>query len=561
MEIELPKPERVRCSRHVTAFTHLGDVFVYHDLYGFILKMSEDVLEFLEAFGEGASIEQLCQQYADRFEGASPKEFTDVFWEFCCLVDPEANEVEGVLRRYPVKSKWNVWHRDAAGNVTLITAWGERPVSSLALTDVETAVWDALDPEKPLHALTDDHDAQVIKQLMVKLVHNDVQAVKLSHFPFSFFKGRNDLQPPYLTSTMPFEKLERGERPHREALSEAAVVSPTSYYEHDIADADAQFDHQETTLSHLLREPHSAIGDRTYGEAVMDALAQRDVLPEGQVKVLEIGGGLGFFAHAVVKALEARDLEVDYTIIELSPTLAAKQRQRCEGLPVTVLERDILHAELEQDAYHLIFSNEMVGDLPALKLTRAQLEALQKDEADDAELREAGRLIRDYELPVDDAPDEFYLLTGALQMVEKLHTALTPGGLAFITEFGEYSQYPRLSTHLDHPELSIRWLWLEHVAKHHGLTSEYMFVIDLIDFDRELEGMASTRSYFRALAALFANHGITLKKLGYTRAMFDELIAGKLDADSFGDVYFDKIEDRLMGLVPHEFKALLLRRN
>ena len=47
----------------------------------------------------------------------------------------------------------------------------------------------------------------------------------------------------------------------------------------------------------------------------------------------------------------------------------------------------------------------------------------------------------------------------------------------------------------------------------------------------------------------------------YTREMFDALIAGKIDPDTFGDIYFDKIEDRLMGLVPHEFKALLVRRS
>jgi len=40
--------------------------------------------------------------------------------------------------------------------------------------------------------------------------------------------------------------------------------------------------------------------------------------------------------------------------------------------------------------------------------------------------------------------------------------------------------------------------------------------------------------------------------------MFEELtepIAGE-----FGDVRFSPIEDRLMGLVPHEFKALVVRR-
>lgn len=558
MEIELPKPDRVRRSRHISVFAQLGDVFVYHDLYGFILKMSPDVLEFLEAFGDGAEIAGVCDQFAGRFEGANPAQFVDVFWEFCCLVAPEADERAGIWRRYPVKSKWNVWHRADDGRLRIISAWGDRPVSSLELSAAESAVWDALDPNKDLGSLAEAHERDVIAGLVVKLVHNDVQALKLSHFPLSFYKGRTDLQPPYLTSTMPYAR-------HRPAgadtpLAQQAAVSPRHYYEHDIADADEQFDHQETTLSHLLRVPHAALGGRTYGQAVIDALGQRGGLPAGRARVLEIGGGLGFFARAVVESLQGRELAVDYTIVELSPALAAKQRERCAGLPVQVIERDVLEAELEAGSYDLIFANEMVGDLEAVKLTRGQLETLRAGSEVPAELTLAGRLIRDYELPLDDAPDEFYLLTGALQLVEKLASALAPGGTGFITEFGERSQYPRLSTHLDHPELSIHFGWLEHLARRLSMTSELVFVMDLIELDRSLEGLATTRSYFRALAALLAEHGITLQKIGYTRPMFDELLAGKLDPATFGEVYFDKIEDRLMGLVPHEFKALILKR-
>lgn len=556
MEIELAKPDRVRCSRHLSVFGHQGDVFVYHDLYGFILEMSADVLEFLEAFGDGAELAEVCKRFETRFEGASAAQFADVFWEFCCLVSEDGDEIARVLRRYPVKSKWTVWHRGDDDRITIISAWGDRPVSSVNLSEAETAVWDAMDPNTALEDLADDHDAELIKQLVIKLVHPDVQALKLSQFPFGFYKGRPDLQPPYLTSTMPYAPLARG---RDEALSQREHISPTEYYQHDIVDADAQFDHQETTLSHLLREPHPAIADRTYGQAVVDALAERGALPEDNARVLEIGGGLGFFARATCAALSSRAIEVDYAIVELSPALAAKQRERCADLPVSVREADVLATELDAGAYQLVFANEMVGDLPAVKLNRDQLAAIQAGDPA-AHHTEAARLIADYELRFDDAPEEFYFTTGALQLVEKMAAALAPGGTGFITEFGELSQYPRLSRHLDHPELSIHFGWLEQVAKAQGLVTDFVFVIDLIDMRRDLEGMATTRSYFRALSALLANHGVTLKKIGYTRDMFDALIAGKLDPERFGDIYFDKIEDRLMGLVPHEFKALVMRR-
>jgi hypothetical protein len=38
-------------------------------------------------------------------------------------------------------------------------------------------------------------------------------------------------------------------------------------------------------------------------------------------------------------------------------------------------------------------------------------------------------------------------------------------------------------------------------------------------------------------------------------------VGDKLDLAAVGELRWDKIEDRLMGLVPHEFKALVLRRS
>ena len=60
----------------------------------------------------------------------------------------------------------------------------------------------------------------------------------------------------------------------------AAGRRSTDYYRHDVGDADAQFDHQETTLSHLLRVPHPALANRTYGQALVDALLARGAIPE-----------------------------------------------------------------------------------------------------------------------------------------------------------------------------------------------------------------------------------------------------------------------------------------
>ena len=67
-----------------------------------------------------------------------------------------------------------------------------------------------------------------------------------------------------------------------------AVTDNVLYHSHDIADAMKQFDDIETTLSHIFRKPHKALGNRAYGEAFADKLVEMDLLPPGAC-ILEIG--------------------------------------------------------------------------------------------------------------------------------------------------------------------------------------------------------------------------------------------------------------------------------
>ena len=129
-----------------------------------------------------------------------------------------------------------------------------------------------------------------------------------------------------------------------------------------------------------------------------------------------------------------------------------------------------------------------------------------------------------------------------------------------VTEFGELNAWPRLSTQLDHPELSTHFGHLEQVARGESLEANVEFVIDLLDLDRTQQALATTRSHFRALRALAASADVELVKIGYTRELLAHTVADKLDLATIGELRFDRIEDRLMGLVPHEFKALLAKK-
>jgi SAM-dependent methyltransferase len=540
----------------------MGAVYLFHDLYGYLMQMSPDIADMIEAFSDGVDTQETIEYYRGRFDGADPRELVDVLAGHAVLVDPAEDEIEGVWAFVPIKGKWNVWQR-RGDRLTLWTAWGERPVQQLFLDPDETRIWDVLDGQKRLIELRHHHDNARLIALVRKLVHHDVQAVKMSMMPWSVYAKRPAMAPAYLASTMPYPSWQPGTPVPPEPALDA-------YHRGGIGDADAQFDHQETTLSHLLRVPHPALAGgggngvrapRTYGQALADVLVARGAIPAGPVRMLEIGAGLGYVARDVLARLRDAGKDVRYTIIELSPALAAAQRERLAGIPgVTWHVGDVLEVALD-DVFDVIIANEMAGDLPARQLTRADV-GLGADggTVDREKLRAVSATAADLGVVIDDAPEPFYLQTGAIDMVARIARWLAPGGNAVITEFGDIAAWPKMSTQLDHPELSTHFGHLQQAARGSGLTANLEFVIDLLDFDRTLLGLATTRSQFRALRALAADAGVDLAKIGYTPELLAEAVGDKLDLAEVGELRWDKIEDRLMGLVPHEFKALICRR-
>jgi hypothetical protein len=55
-----------------------------------------------------------------------------------------------------------------------------------------------------------------------------------------------------------------------------------------------------------------------------------------------------------------------------------------------------------------------------------------------------------------------------------------------------------------------------------------------------------------------AEHGVALGKIGYTRSMFEALCDGKVDLKAIGNLKYERLEERLMGLVPYEYKTLIV---
>jgi hypothetical protein len=186
-------PSRLRRSRHVSWFAHMGAVYLFHDLYGYLMEMSADVADLVESFAAGRDVADA----ANAIDGA--KEMIDVLAAHAVLVEPDDDELEALWAYVPIKGRWNVWRR-RDNRLVLWTAWGDRPIQQVFLDAEDTAIWDAFDGNKRLIELRHHHDNARLIALVRRLVHHDVQALKLSMMPWSTYAKRPGAAPPYLAS-------------------------------------------------------------------------------------------------------------------------------------------------------------------------------------------------------------------------------------------------------------------------------------------------------------------------------------------------------------------------
>jgi hypothetical protein len=534
----------LRCSRYGRAFQNMGAVFLYHDLLGSIVEMSPDVADVYFAFRQPA--DRASVEAAYTLDGIGARDVTDALVRHHLLVAPDREERDVVWSCVGVRAKWAVWRRDPDGGVHFYAGFRGMPVHTVRLDPEEAAVWGDFDGRTRLRELAARHGEGRVLGVVSTLVHHDVQAVKLSPVPLpSPRPGAVLTLPPHLQSTMPYPLYD----PDRSARPDPFAGSfRMADYHAEIACADAQFDDVETTLSHLFRRPHPALGGQTYGQRLALALLAEPALAGPAVRALEIGGGLGYVARDVVHTWLDAGKAVHWDILELSPALAAAQRERTVGLPVSVFEGDALATPWPAPHYDLILANEMVGDLPARRVAPSTVDATL-----------AARLAK-YGIPLDATEESpTYLNTGAWDLLERVAAHLNPGGLALLTEFGERDSPPRLSTHLDHPEVSIRFRHLESVAHTLGLLPELKQVTEVVGLRGDSEALSTTRSYFRALRAMLAELGIEIAKIAYTREMLDELLS-PIEPETLGELHFEPLGERVMGIKPHEFKALFARR-
>src|SRR5262245_45835005 len=94
-------PARLRRSRHLSWFGHMGAVYLFHDLYGYLMEMSPDIADMIEAFGDGVDTEATIAAYHGKFDGADPRQFVDVLSGHAVLVEPDEDELAAMWAFVP----------------------------------------------------------------------------------------------------------------------------------------------------------------------------------------------------------------------------------------------------------------------------------------------------------------------------------------------------------------------------------------------------------------------------------------------------------------------------
>jgi hypothetical protein len=514
-------------SRHVTGFRHGEYRYLYHDLFGYIIQMSQDVLSFLGFFDEPRAEAEAIDHFKRSYSERDVVRFIDVFEQYGCLTRPDTDERERMWSMFPVRGKWAVDRVADDGRVTLY--WSEEGLArSRALEDWEAAFWTSLDGDTQLTVHlhnasaageTDPGFKQRFLDFIAFLVHSSRQLLKLSEYPMGFYRQDRSSMPPYLISAMPYAR-------------EGAPARET----------DPNLERAERSFAALFSTPSPILDGLSYGQALHKALSEGHLLDPPPRRVLDLSMDFGAYLGDLAPLLPE---DAELWVLARDEADQARYRARLSGMGERLhfLKGTPLALPKLGGPYDLILAQETLG-------------ALEHVPVEDYEPRGAGaaRLARKYDLFPGDGPDGMLFNVGAVRLLEALEGAMGEGGRVMIIDYGEEYQPPTISTSSDDPYYLVQYEVLKVVARKLGFSTMYAFLIDFIPFDRDLYAISTNRSHFAALQAAFDDVGIPLEARPYTTREFAELKG----EHTINPVMFEKVEDRCFSTVPNQLKVLML---
>jgi SAM-dependent methyltransferase len=335
-----------------------------------------------------------------------------------------------------------------------------------------------------------------------------------------FTARREELENPFaFVNIVPrnFYHSERKDQPRANSANETIV----DFHLHDIDDADWEFDLIEPTVNHCFRFPHEALGGLDYGSRFCVATLRPEVVPllshSRGLEVLEVGGGRGSFARSFIK--QAASFDVNYHILELSPTLMENQRKILSDLlpESRHFHQDATEFDLPDHTFDLIISNEVIADFPVAHVQRNGNNGWQG---------EGAYYLDKYDLSDKDAPESFVVNAGCFRFIERAWKHLNPGGTLIVTEYGAEHLYPMQSYHLNHEEFSIHFGHLATCAAKVGFQCRLLPLKEFLGFDDEVQVLNGREEHLVCLNHVLKSYGQVLPYAVISRSDFERRCQG-----------------------------------
>lgn len=362
-----------------------------------------------------------------------------------------------------------------------------------------------------------------------------------------------------------FKYCEAANHIAHEMCSAARLTSGCSrktkqYHRRKIYNAFDQFEKREVTNAHIYRDPHPLLQGKSYGESFADVLMRQKAIGKDAV-ILEIGGGVGFFAKSFLDRVREKSphlyKRLRYVLLDISPVLLNSQKKilKCHGAATRFIRADTEEHHFGAKRFDVVISNEMIADMTVVQLKKSSNGALR---ATSKNQERARALIKQFRINVDDAPKRFLFNLGAVVFLQQIKKMLKPGGRAYVVEYGSPFFYPTASPLHGHTEYAVHFGVLKHVAQKLGLRARLRPLIDFLPFDRKASILTSASWFAINEYLLPFLHRKKRSDFIVTKAMLEKELGDSMPKLYF--VGFSHLGKKEIFLDPADFFVLAIQK-
>jgi hypothetical protein len=314
--------------------------------------------------------------------------------------------------------------------------------------------------------------------------------------------------------------------------SNGSSESVIDFHESGIEDAWWEFDQIEPTVNHSFRFASESLGGLDYGSRFCVSTLQPEIVPalllSDRLEILEVGGGTGTFARsfiqqsATLSATAPKALQLNYHILDLSPTLIENQRRLLSEVlpPNRHFQQDATKFDIPGKKFDLIVSNEVVADFPMAAVERH----VAGEPSDNGQKWQGNGVyyLEKYNLQTAGAPQNFLLNAGTFEFIERCWKHLFPGGTLILSEYGGPHTFPVQSFHLNHAEFSIHFGHLVECGKKVGFKCRLLALKDFLALDDEIQALTGREEHILCLNHVLRKYGKSIPYAVVSKTEFKE---------------------------------------